>query len=470
MPTKNLAPALRDMGKEFGDLTHLNLLGQPMIILNSYEAAVGILESRSANTSDRPRSVMAELTGVIWEFALLGYTQEWRQRRRVFHGAFQPSVIPKYRPVHLRECRRFLQRLLDTPNDFIALARHVFSATIMDVVYGIDVQERNDPYINLAETVGEIFTQVVVPGKWLVELLPILEYLPSWFPGAGFKRDAARWRPQVVPFRHVPYNATLDAMARGVARPCMVTSLIEDAMQKSGFVSPEDHDCYKDAAGLAWITGADTTLYSVRAMILAMVQHPEVQRKAQQELDAVVGSDRLPDFSDRDALPYVSAVLKETMRWLSVVPLGVPHRVMKEDEWNGYRIPAGCTIIPNQWAMSRDPSAYVDPDRFIPERFLPIQHGGSPARDPEKYQFGFGRRICAGRHFAHDSLFIITASLLHVFKIEPPLSDDGKLPPVAPEVNMNSFLSFHEPFECRITPRSGNAEALIRSFSRMEVE
>ena len=91
------------------------------------------------------------------------------------------------------------------------------------------------------------------------------------------------------------------------------------------------------------------TAYSLQAFFLAMVQNPDVLRKAQSELDAVVGSDRLPDFSDRASLPYVNAVIQEVKRWHSVAPVGISHRSTAEDEWNGYRIPAGTVIVPNQW-------------------------------------------------------------------------------------------------------------------------
>ncbi len=76
-----------------------------------------------------------------------------------------------------------------------------------------------------------------------------------------------------------------------------------------------------------------------------MATYPEVQRKAQQELDDVIGSKRLPDHSDRDALPYTHAVVLETFRWMPVVPLGIPHRVMVDDEYNGHRIPKGSMIL-----------------------------------------------------------------------------------------------------------------------------
>ncbi|KAI0822975.1 O-methylsterigmatocystin oxidoreductase [Trametes gibbosa] len=468
MPTKRLAPALRDLGSKYGELTYMSTLGQPMIILNSYDAAIKLLEGRSANTSDRPRMVMAELTGYMWEFAIQGYTPGWRLRRRTFHGFFQPSAVSNYYPVHLRECRRFLQRLLNTPEDFIALARHVFSATIMDVVYGIVVAEQNDPYVALAEKAAVIFSNMVIPGQYLVEVLPFLKHVPSWFPGAGFKRNAERWSEDIRAVRNAPYDASVNALMRGTARPCVVTSLVEDAIHRDGTVSLEDDECFRDVSALAYLTGADTSLFATHAFILAMVQHPEVQRKAQQELDAVIGPDRLPEFSDRESLPYINAVVKEVTRWHSVVPLGVSHRVMEEDVYNGFRIPAGSILVPNAWAMSRDPLAYDCPDDFIPERFLKERLDGEETRDPEKYQFGFGRRICPGRHFANNALFITVASLLHVFDIEAPLGENGKPMRVAPNIMLDFFLAYPEKFECRITPRSKKAEALVRNTARTE--
>ncbi|KAH9886459.1 O-methylsterigmatocystin oxidoreductase [Cubamyces lactineus] len=442
LPNKRFGPVFRDMGKQYGDVMYFDLLGQPMVVINSYDAAIDLLENHSLNTSNRPRIVMAELCGLMWQFGLQGYTQKWRQRRRVFHQTFQLSAVPKYRPVHVRECRRSLGKLLDTPEQFLALARHEFGATIMDVVYGITVSDDNDPYVKMAERETAIFSELAIPGRYLVELLPFLRHIPAWFPGAKFKRDAAEWQLDVSLVRHVPYGVSLEAIARGDSRPCMVASLINQAMQKEGGLSPDEDACFRDAAGLAYVTGADTTMYSIQALFLAMVQYPEAQRKAQEELDAVVGPDRLPEFTDRDPLPYINAVVKEVMRWHTVVPLGVSHRSENEDQWNGYRIPAGSIIIPNQWAMSQDPAMYPAPEKFLPERFLrSVDDGTGPARDPEKFQFGFGRRICPGRHFSNEALFLTAVSLLHVFKIEAPLDKDGKPVSVKPAIALDSFLS-----------------------------
>lgn len=83
-----------------------------------------------------------------------------------------------------------------------------------------------------------------------------------------------------------------------------------------------------------------------------MVLHPEIAKKAQAELDDVVGQDRLPDFSDKAKLPYVCAVVNEVMRWNPVTPAGVPRRLMADDIYNGYLLPKGAIVLGNIWSVT----------------------------------------------------------------------------------------------------------------------
>lgn len=87
----------------------------------------------------------------------------------------------------------------------------------------------------------------------------------------------------------------------------------------------------------------------MQAFLLAMAKYPAVLRRAQQELDRVVGSDRLPDFGDQAALPYLSALLRELKRWHVVTPISVPHRAVADDEYAGYYVPAGTIVTVNVW-------------------------------------------------------------------------------------------------------------------------
>lgn len=82
-----------------------------------------------------------------------------------------------------------------------------------------------------------------------------------------------------------------------------------------------------------------------------MVQYPEVQAKAQAELDAVIGTGRLPVFGDEENLPYLMAVVKECLRWQAISPIGVPHRLVADDEYKGYFLPAGSIVVANTWQV-----------------------------------------------------------------------------------------------------------------------
>jgi len=126
---------------------------------------------------------------------------------------------------------------------------------------------------------------------------------------------------------------------------------------------------------------------SVSRFLMAMIMYPKVQIRVQEEIERVVGSERLPGLSDKDSLPYVEAVMKEVFRWQMMTPIAVPHRLMEDDKYRGYHLPKGATVIPNNWAISRDPEMYPDPDEFRPERFLPSDMTNMPM-DPRTIVFG----------------------------------------------------------------------------------
>ena len=169
-----------------------------------------------------------------------------------------------------------------------------------------------------------------------------------------------------------------------------------------------------------------------------MVLNPGVMKKAQEELDRVIGKDRLPSFSDKDDLPYIDALLKELLRWNPPLPFSFPSRITLDDEYQGYFIPAGATVIQNIWAVFRDPNIYPEPEAFNPDRFLKDGKLNPLVFDPEVRVFGAGRRICPGRHFALRTVYLVVSCVLSVFDIAPPLNDDGS--PQVPKAEFNSVM------------------------------
>ena len=165
--------------------------------------------------------------------------------------------------------------------------------------------------------------------------------------------------------------------------------------------------------------GSETTSTTLMWWMLAMIAFPEAQRKAQAELDAVVGRARLPTFCDAPHLPYVCAITKEVLRWRPVAPLGVAHKATEDDWYEGMFIPKGTICMANIWQCNHDRSVFGDDaDEFRPERHLndkgELIPGPIETNKEGHVSFGFGRRICVGKHLANESLFIHTARILWV--------------------------------------------------------
>jgi cytochrome P450 len=228
-----------------------------------------------------------------------------------------------------------------------------------------------------------------------------------------------------------------------------------------GQVPDMDLDDIKGAAGAVFVAGQDTTWSTMVVFVLNMVLHPEVQTKAQRLLDDVVGRDRLPNFEDRPQLLYIDYIVQETLRWCPVSPIGVPHRSLQDDVYEGYFIPAGSFVYANARAMTHDDRIYQNPDDFDPDRYTPVAEGGRGEPFPTG-QFGYGRRVCVGKHLAEASVWVVVACLLSTMNIEKQRDEHGV--EITPKVELTNGLTSHPVrFPCRFRPRDGRSEEVIRN-------
>jgi cytochrome P450 len=199
--------------------------------------------------------------------------------------------------------------------------------------------------------------------------------------------------------------------------------------------------------------GLETTSSVIEFSTMATILYPESAAKAQEELDSVVGRNRLPSFDDISNLPYVNAFIKEVIRWRSVLPMGVTHSPMKDDEYLGYRIPKGAMVFENQWAINMDDENFQDPNEFRPERWL--QHPNRPL-----CAFGFGRRTCPGKQLAQNSVFIAIARNLWAYNISHSYVD-GKKVPIDSLDTMKVALAGPSPFEASFSIRSPAHQQIV---------
>jgi cytochrome P450 len=141
-----------------------------------------------------------------------------------------------------------------------------------------------------------------------------VKYVPSWFPGASFKKIAAEWRANLTEMTELPHRMVKEQIANGTAAPSFSQELLES--KPASAFSTEEEETIKWTAASLYSGGADTTVSAISTFFLAMAMNPKVVKKAQAELDRVVGGDRLPAFKDRANLPYVEAVCKEVLRYV----------------------------------------------------------------------------------------------------------------------------------------------------------
>ncbi|KAK6984826.1 O-methylsterigmatocystin oxidoreductase [Favolaschia claudopus] len=442
----------------YGPVSGTTVLGKDVVILNTLEACNEMLDKRSSVYSGRP--IMPFAGGIVgWDQQLLlcTYGKHFRTMRKLAHNHLGTKVAASAYH-HVQETE------MNSIGAILLRMSHGYSTHI----------DGNDPIVNLVEVASQDFYQATKPGAWLVDILPWLKYVPSWMPGAGFKRTGAKYLKTNVDQTDLPYNFVLKEMNNNTALPSFTSNAL-----RSGDMTAEEKYALKFIAAALYGGGLDTLTGASTVFILAMVLFPDVQLKAQQELEKVIGTSRLPTIRDQEHLPYIAALQKEVHRWRTTVPGGVPHAATEDDIFNGFYIRKGTIIINNLWcaftqlminlistpppllrAIAHDPTHYRDPMAFNPERFL----GGTPELDPTAFTFGFGRRRCPGIEVAESTLFIVMATLLAVFRFSPLKGDVGNADEARDEF-ISGAVSHPKPFRCNIEPRSSDALHLLQMLA-----
>lgn len=327
---------------------------------------------------------------------------------------------------------------------------------MLKLIYGYNAAEADDRLVRIVEKGMVSFSQSSAPG-WIVDIIPAVRYLPAWFPGMGFLQQARVWRDDAMAMWYEPFKFVKSQLESGTAVHSFSTSMLQG--EDGNGVDAKEEDIILWLAGSLYGGGSDTTVSINLSFFLAMTLYPEVQRKAQEEIDALTGGERLPVYADRDRLPYIDAIIKELHRWHPVLPLGLPHCASQADEYRGWHIPAGSIVFPNVWPMLHDPERYPDPEKFDPERFLRANAPGTND-DPKFHAFGYGRRECPGMYVADSSVWLLVAMTLAAFDISKAIGSDGK-PITPPDDYASGTISHPLPFPCSIKLRSAKWDQRI---------
>ncbi|KAJ5466235.1 cytochrome P450 [Penicillium desertorum] len=430
--------------QEYGTMVTLRYGQQLAISVGSLDIAHDLVSKRGATYSSRPRFIIASerMTSGL-NSAIIPYGKKWQNQHRIMNSLLDSSAVNRYRSLQDMESKQTLIELLDTSN-FEGIISRYAGSIVMTLGYGIRLDNTDsDLPAKLLQINAHPFDAIGNSYYNAVELFPILDRLPGFL--APWKRLSARVERETTEF-HMKHLE--------IAKSASTWNWVQDALQsKTGSQVSSKELAY--VIGTLEQAGFEAILTVLRLLIKAVVLHPNCLEEAQQELDRVVGPNRLPTFDDFHQLPYINAMINEAMRWQPPTPFAIPHATTQDDEYMGYRIPKGTVIIPNIWVMSFNPDIFPDPYEFKPERWI---------QNPnlEHSPFGFGRRICPGRHLGWNVIFILMARLMWAYNITHAYRD-GKRNDINPWDIKLTFTASSRPFEASFQVRSPEKKKIIES-------
>ncbi|KAF2281340.1 cytochrome P450 76C3 [Westerdykella ornata] len=426
---------IQKWAREYGEVYKIRLGWYDWYMLCSSEAVKEVLDRQSAHTSSRaPAPVASDALSGGMRFLFMEYGSEWRKLRALSHKLLTPKGSEMFMPSQEWEARVLLGEVLKgaaeageggDDSGYKAVRRYTVSV-IMTSTYGRRIPVWECDEVREIYGIMNDFSNIAAPGTYLADTIPPLgRLLPprlQWWRKPLkplFERQANLWTSL--------WNSLQAQMKTGQAPECFVKQVIESGYEKQGISELQA----AFLAGSLIEAGSETTSAAINTAILYISAYSDVREKAHKELSSVVGTSRSPTFDDERDLPYIRAIVKETMRIRPVTNIGTPHFTTAPVTYKGIYIPANSVVAVQQYAIHYDPALFPEPERFHPERFLPFPEksgfyaaGGADRRD--HWNFGAGRRICSGMHLAENSMFIVLAKLLWAFDILPPLDHEGR--------------------------------------------
>ncbi|KAK4550436.1 hypothetical protein LTR36_000014 [Oleoguttula mirabilis] len=465
MPTRDAHLQFQKWAQEYGPCYSLMLGTKTLIVLSSDEAVKELLDRRSGIYSDRQEMYIGQhLCSGGLRMLMMNYGPTWRATRKMVHTLLNANVAKTYVPYQILENKQMLYDFLKQPEGFLKHIRRYSNALTTTMVFGWRTPTYEDEKMKQLFDGFSEFAEINQTGTAaLIDFFPLLRRLPSFILPTQERAKEMHRKEKSLYLGH--WLNAKQAIKDGTIRPCFCVGMAE-AQKREGFT--DDQACY--TSGTLLEAGSDTTSNTIYAFMLAMLLYPDAQRKAHEEIDRVVGADRMPTMEDEPSLQYLRGCVKETLRWMPTTILGaVPHAATQDDTYMGYLIPKGAGILNNVWAINNDPSRAPEPRKFDPSRYKDDHLGlYDSASNPDagrrdQFTFGAGRRICPGMHVAERSLFLAMSRILWAFDITPQQSSEGK--PLLPEQDnlTQGFVCMPEEFPAKITPRSKERARMVET-------
>nr|AEN71546.1 flavanone 3'-hydroxylase [Paeonia suffruticosa] len=414
--------SLASLARSYGPLMHLRLGFVDVVVAASASVAAQFLKTNDANFANRPPNSGAKYIAYNYQDLVFApYGPRWRLLRKVSSlHLFSGKALDDFRHLRQEEVAVLTHALASARDSLVNLGQLLNVCTTNALarvmlgkrVFG-DGSGGADPKAD--EFKGMVVEVMVLAGVFdLGDFIPALERFDLQGVATKMKNLHARFDSFLGNILE-EHKMNRDGVKQQNDFLSKLISLKNDVDGEGGKLT----DIEIKALLLNMFTaGTDTSSSTVEWAIAELIRHPKILAQAQQEIDSVVGRDRLVIELDLPNLPFLQAVVKETFRLHPSTPLSLPRMASQSCEINGYYIPKGSTLLVNVWAIARDPDVWAEPLEFRPDRFL--LGGEKPNVDIkgnnfEVVPFGAGRRICAGMSLGLRMVQLLTATLVHAF-------------------------------------------------------
>ncbi|KAM4696321.1 uncharacterized protein WCC33_015083 [Rhinophrynus dorsalis] len=441
-----MAKSLVKVGKQYGPVYTLYFGSRPVVIISGYQAVKEALVDQGEEFSGRGRMVSVDKIfdgfGVVFSNG-----ERWKQLRRFSlttlrnFGMGKRSIeerIQEEAQCLQQELRNYKQAPIDPQNILVQAVSNV----ICSVVFGNRFEYEDMKFLKLLNLFNKTFQLLSSTWGQLQELIPsIMDYIP----GPHHKINSIMEELLVFVSERVKKNQeTIDPASPRDYIDCFIIKM----QQENKNPASEFHmkNLLLTVLNL-FFAGTETVSSTLKHGFLILIKYPEIQEKLHKEIDTVIGHNRSPNIEDRSKMPYMDAVIHEIQRFCDIIPLNVPHSVIKDTTFRGYSIPKGTDVYPLLCSVLQDPSQFSTPDKFNPGHFL--DDSGCFKKSDAFLPFSTGKRICLGEGLARMELFLFLTTILQNFTLRSntQFTESDIMP------KMTGFVNVPIPYTMSFVPR-----------------
>ncbi|KAL0289355.1 UNVERIFIED_CONTAM: Trimethyltridecatetraene synthase [Sesamum calycinum] len=410
--------SLHFLSQKYGELMQLKFGTLPVVVASSPEMAKQFLRVHDTTFASRPALSAGKYTSYNYsDMTWAPYGPYWRQTRKIYSmEVFNAKKLESFEHIRVEEGRNFLSRLHSLSGKPVVFRDHLSRFSISSISrmvfsnkYFNTESEDEKAIMKVEELRGMLDEWLFLGGAFYIgDWAPWLSYLDlqgyvKRMKAVGKKLDRL-------------YSYVLDDhLTRKAARTDFIPEDVLDSLLQLAEDPNLEIKLTRDHNLL--VGGTDTTATTLEWTIHEILRHPQTIEKAKEELDRVIGRDRWVEEKDHSQLPYIDAIIMESMRLHPIATLLAPHYAMEDCKVAGYDIAKGTAVLINTWSLGRDPNSWDSPFEFLPERFLDkdIDIMGS---NFSILPFGSGRRRCPGYALGLKVIRTTLANLLHGFELK----------------------------------------------------